>query len=158
MPKMLTKQEQKHKHAPGNNYPSDKIKTVEVILRREGILANQINGRYNFPEMPELNNKTITGISVSIYKSTLLNYIPLNNSYAVFGAGYITLYNVNNEQIIYNMPLSNLLNNDVNQNTKILPINDKLNFKLGFVQFYAGQNFPPGAQFTLNLNFYYDYK
>jgi hypothetical protein len=155
----MLKQEPNHKHAPGNNYPCDKIKTVEVILERNGILPNQINGQYFFPEMPELNNKTIKGISVTSYKSTLIDYTPLNQGLQVFFYGFITLYNHNNEQIIYNMPLYNLLNDTAGGiGQKILPINSKLNFKLGFVNFAAGQNFPPTLKFTLNLNFYYDYK
>lgn len=155
----MQKQEQTQKHAPGNNYPCDKFKTVSVLLQREGIVPNSINGQYFFPESPDLNNKLIKGMALSILPSTLPNITPISNSFSVFGNGYITLYNFNNEQIVYNLPLATLQNesNAINGN-KVLPINAKLNIRQCFVNFAPGQNFAPTLKFSLNLTFFYDYK
>lgn len=155
----MQKQEQTQKHAPGNNYPCDKFKTVSVLLQRVGELPNQINGQYFFPESPDLNNKVIKGMALSILPSTLPNITPMSNSFAVFNNGYITLYNFNNEQIVYNLPLATLQNESFfNTGNKILPINAKLNIRQCFVTFAPGQNFSPTLKFSLNLTFFYDYK
>jgi hypothetical protein len=159
MPKTLQKQQQKH--APGNNYPVDKFKTVSVLLQREGDPVNAINGQYFFPEMPDLNNKLIKGISITSLLSGAPNYSPIGPNQGIFYNGYITLYNFQNEQIIYNMPLYNLLNENptiINYGNKILPINAKLNIKLCYVKFSTSQNLPLGLEYSLNLNFFYDYK
>lgn len=145
-------------HAQGNNYLSDRGKVLSVLLQREGQLPNQINAQYFFPESPDLNNKKITGISLSFNECGTPGYTPLTNSFAVFYNGYITLYNMENEQIVYNMPLSTIANNDTNaQGQKILPLNTKLNIRQCYVNFAPGQNFPPGLKFKLDLVFFYNY-
>ena len=149
----------KQAHAPGNNYNCDKFIVLSVLLQRVGELPNRIFGQYFFPEMPELNNKEITGMHISYDECGTPGYTPLTNSFAVFSNGFITLYNPNNEQVVYNMPLSTMANNDVSANgQKIIPINTKLNLRQCYVNFAPGQNFAPTLKFKLNIVFFYNYK
>jgi hypothetical protein len=146
-------------HAPGNNYNCDKFIVLSVLLQKDGTATNRINGQYFFPEMPELNNKTITGLSISMNDCGTPGYTTLSNSVVVWYNGFITLYNQKNEQVIYNIPLSTLNNFDSTGNAeKILPINTKLNLRQCYVNFAPGQNLPANSKMKLNLVFFYNYK
>ena len=148
----------KERHAPGNNYISDKFMVLSVPLIRVGELPNRIYGQYFFPETPELNNKQITGFSLSFNECGNFGYSPLTNGVVVFYSGFVTMYDMNNEQIVYNMPLSTIANYDAINKQKIMPLHTKLNIRQCYVNFAPGQNFAPSFKFKLDLVFFYNYK
>lgn len=105
--------------------------------------------RYYFDPFPELNNKTLKGISISNYNN-LLNGSNLLYSF------YITLINKKGEILCYNYPAVDLLDssNASYTNFRLRLFNFKdLDLKSSYYFFQAPVSFPPYAN-TFKFNFY----
>lgn len=135
-------------HQDGNNYQAVKTKRVNVTLNAA---TNNINPRFYFPDIPELNDVQIVGIEAHMtrpvgllfgdlfYTSTSTNFwtVPL------IQYSFINLVNNNNELIIQNFPAIGLFNvtalnpnvqiASVQKSGKIFPIYSKLNLRQCYI-------------------------
>ena len=150
----------------GNNIEAVKAIRVNVPLFNlvNGYnLNNRANAQYFFPEIPELNGKTITGIKLNagmyvttdIYGGTSVFDLPETGigvttpgieeeivGVNAFGVRvdkylYLTLYNDQFEQILTNYPVHNLASYGETYDTELLgkirPFNTKINIKNSYI-------------------------
>jgi hypothetical protein len=155
-----------YKHTPGNNRNSLKFKRLQIPLVRDSDITSTITGRYYLPEQPDLEKYTI----VSIQANFGGNDLPIldNNSFLgaqVFNIGlwtgfsqssFLTLYNQNMEEIIYNFPIIQLFNSRAGRDpVKIIPFNTKVNIKKSYIFLPAAAAPPPNLVLSFNLTFFY---
>lgn len=147
------------KHSPGNNFKCDKILSINVPLVNAS-LVNAIAGTYFLPDIPELTNKQILGV---IGSQTIGNTFRDIQGSTCWSASFITLFGMNDIQLIEKFPLPALYNYDsttiATGSRKIPPINAKINLRQSFIQFAENQNFSPtGKTLAIGLTFFYNYK
>lgn len=147
----------------GNNIVSRKFYRAVVPLLSETNNSFDIQGKYFFPELKNLENKKINGIqvhygSVDITLKANISFQGKNlwyvNPAAFTGLDtFLTLYDIEGNELISNMPTSILQNS---AKGKIIPFNAYLNIKKSFVlvpQLYTST--PPIIP-ALTLTFFHD--
>jgi hypothetical protein len=103
-----------HLQTFGNNYPSKKIKRITIPLFTQENNQTVPGLKYFFPENPEIDKNSIVGIEAHIRRSVIIGFGDIENDLIdisnQFSANYIflCLYNENNEEIFYNLPLRSL--------------------------------------------------
>jgi hypothetical protein len=149
----------------GNNIASGKFYRAIVPLLSETNNSFDIQGKYFFPEIKNLQGKKINGIQVHYggIDITLKSNIKYTNKVlwfinpATFTGleTFITLYDVEGNELISNMP-SALLYNQGARFAKIIPFNAELNIKKSYIlvpQVYVST--PPIIP-ALTLTFFHD--
>jgi hypothetical protein len=149
----------------GNNIASGKFYRAIVPLVSETSNSFDIQGKYFFPELKNLQGKKIKGIQVHYggiditlksnikYTDKVLWFI--NPATFTGLETFITLYDVEGNELISNMP-SALLFNQGTGFAKIIPFNAELNIKKSYIlvpQVYVST--PPIIP-ALTLTFFHD--
>ena len=151
----------------GNNIKSKKFYRCVVPLVSETNNSFDIQGKYYFPELKNLENKKINGIQVHFggRDITLKSNVKFQNKDLWFvdpliftGLDtFLTFYDVEGNELISNMPTSILFNQGIATNfAKIIPFNAYLNIKKSYVlvpQLYTST--PPIIP-ALTLTFFHD--
>ena len=108
----------------GNNYPTNKIKRIEIPLFTQENAQLQTGVKYFFPENPTIDQNEILGIEANIRFLAFINpdiadqtKVQLDQTTAEYL--YLVFYNSNNEEIYYNLPVRSLFT--VNQPLEITP-------------------------------------
>lgn len=132
----------------GNNPKSTKFKRIFVPFQRDNDLNSVITGRYYFPENPELEKKTITGIQIhfggddiSIDNATILQSVPAFNIGSWSGislASFLTLYAEDGSEKLSNFPVYGLYNQIPTRFQRIAFIPGKINIPKSYI-FFPGQ-------------------
>ena len=147
----------------GNNIVSKNFYRCVVPLISETNNSFNIQGKYYFPELKNLQNKKINGITVH-YGSvdiTTKTYITYGDKTLFFLSPtgftgldtFLTLYDIDGNELVSNMPTSILQNGATG---KIIPFNAYLNIKKSYVlvpQLYVST--PPIIP-ALTLTFFHD--
>ena len=151
----------------GNNYPSKKIRRILIPLftqENPNIIAGL---KYFFPENPEIDRNNIVGIEAHLVATPALARGDINDAILVqlpqFAARslYICIYDSNNEEIFYNLPVRSLftympfaVNNNITK--RIKPFSCKIKTRSSFV--YQPANVPAGTNPNtyLSLTFFYN--
>ena len=154
-----------YKHSPGNNREALKFKRIQIPLVRDNDISSTITGRYYLPEQPDLEKYNI----VSIQANFGGNDLPIidANSYLgaqVFNIGlwtgfsqssFLTLYNENMEEIIYNYPVIQLYNTLPRGINKIIPFNTRIKIRKSYIFLPAAAAPPANVVLAFNLTFFY---
>jgi len=146
----------------GNNQKSRKIKSIQVPLA-----DTSISGKWFLPENPELEKKTIVGLSVSFSGATgdITQNLPyytgaeqnavLNKNQAVSRGSFFTLYSADGSEMLSNFPINPLFNDNGSNKNRIVPITGKINVRNSYI-FVQGSKTPPaGRVVVIWINFYY---
>jgi hypothetical protein len=139
-------------HQDGNNYEAVKTKRISFPI---AISTAQINPRFYFPDIPELNNVQIVGIEAHFGQSPNQFffgdiYYFLNNSNTPWDADtgalcFVNLINTENDLIISNFPATGFYNASTiksnnlllqeDKSGKIMPVYAKLNLRQCYIYF-----------------------
>jgi hypothetical protein len=151
----------------GNNVPSNKIKRIIIPLFTQENPQPSPGLKYFFPENPEIDRYNIVGIEAHLRTSVILGTGDISdgiNNIANQYDGreiYLCLYNENNEEIFYNLPLRSLFtitpfNLTAKLSKRIKPIFCKLKTRSCFAYIPANttQFFPNNLFIT--LTFFYN--
>jgi hypothetical protein len=151
----------------GNNIPSKKIKRIIIPLFTQENKQATPGLKYFFPENPEIDRNNITGIEAHVRSSVVIGIGDISNSLIdivdQFTASdiYICLYNENNEEIFYNLPLRSLFTitpfNTTNTLTKrIKPFLCKLKTRscYAYIPANSPQTYPDNLY--ISLTFFYN--
>ena len=151
----------------GNNNTSKKIRRIIIPLFTQENKQATPGLKYFFPENPEIDRNNITGIEAHIRSAAVIGTgdisDSLNNIVDQFNASdiYICLYNQQNEEIFYNLPLRSLFTitpfNLTNNLTKrIKPFMCKLKTRSCFAYIPANspQTYPDNL--FISLTFFYN--
>jgi hypothetical protein len=146
----------------GNNQKSAKVKSIQVVLE-----DTSISGKWFLPENPELEKKTIVGLSASFggatgditsnvsYYSQGQQLVILNKNQAISKSSFLTLYSADNSEMLSNFPINPLFNDDGNKKNRIVPITGKINVRKSYI-FIEGAKIPPANRVVaIWLNFFY---
>lgn len=146
----------------GNNQKSAKIKSITVPLD-----DTSISGKWFLPEDPELEKKTIVGLSVSFSGGTgsITQDLPyysgaqqegiLNKNQALSRSSFLTLYSSDMSEMLSNFPINPLNNDAGNNKVRIVPITGKIKVRNSYI-FVQGSKIPPaGRVVVIWINFYY---
>lgn len=153
-------------HQEGNNIKCDGFIRVKVPLISEINPTNVIQGKYNFPENRTLNGKQIVGIQLHYGNADITlkanEFNPGGGRLwyvnpAIFNTlnAFITLYDSNGIEIMYNFPTSQLYNQGVGF-AKIIPVNCKLQFVKCYVLVPEPYTSTPGIVPAYTLTFFYN--
>jgi hypothetical protein len=147
----------------GNNIISKKFYRVTIPLLNETNNSFNVQGKYYFPEVRNLENKKINGIQVHYgnVDITLKSNQSFQNKQlwfinpASFGGlnTFLTLYDVDGNELIGNMPTSILHNIGTG---KIIPFNAYLNLKKSYVLVPEVYVSTPPVIPALTLTFFHD--
>jgi hypothetical protein len=132
----------------GNNIKSKKFYRATIPISRTGLAGEVPQGKFFFPDLPELKNKTICGMEAHIGGLDVvatdfpLRILSLNQRITalppqISGAAFITLVNEKNSEIITQYPLFALANKNIPPApnfSKIIPIRAKINPPKCFVE------------------------
>lgn len=146
----------------GNNQKSRKIKSIQVPLA-----DTSISGKWFLPENPELEKKSIVGLSVSFsgasgdiaqdlpfYTGADQNVV-LNKNQILSRSSFLTLYSADGSEMLSNFPINPLFNDNGNKKNRIVPITGKINVRNSYI-FIQGSKIPPaGRVIVIWINFYY---
>jgi hypothetical protein len=123
----------------GNNIKSKKLYRATIPISRTGLAGEVPQGKFFFPDLPELKNKTICGVEAHIGTLDVERFFPgrllsLNEEIAtgppkIGGLCFITLVNEESNEIITQFPLFALANKSKSPNpvfAKIIPIRCKI--------------------------------
>jgi hypothetical protein len=119
----------------GNNAKSSKFKRVYVPLTRDNTLTSPFGGRYYFPEDPELERKTITGIQIHLGGAGVGD-ISQDNSKILLGTiseniievnplnkvSFLTLYADDGSEKLSNFPIYGLFNQNIGRQIQRITI------------------------------------
>lgn len=146
----------------GNNQKSRKIKSIQVPLN-----DTSISGKWFLPENPELEKKSIVGLSVSFSGASgdITQDLPfftgsnqnavLNKNQALSKGSFLTLYSADGSEMLSNFPINPLFNDNGNNKNRIVPITGKINVRNSYI-FVQGSKIPPaGRVVVIWINFYY---
>jgi hypothetical protein len=155
----------------GNNYPSAKIKRILVPLftQENPIITEGL--KYFFPENPEIDRLNIIGMEVNLVPETRggLN-IPGDITSTEFNlvrqkladSLYLVMYNSNNEELFYNLPVRSLFTIDPANTTtnklikRIKPILAKIKTRSCYCYCPANITIPNYNRIYLSLTFFYN--
>lgn len=153
-------------HAPGNNFPAKRSKTIEFLVT---YAAGDPNNRFYFPDDFELNGKEIVGIVANTCRQTFiwdgdingtktpgtLQYGLTSAEMAQFAATFV---NEKGEEILQNTPLNCLNSLRVFAGFArfpgfVFPINCKLNLRSCYLKsLQPASSFNGYAVFTFYFN------
>ena len=151
-----------------NNYPTDKIKRIQVPLFTQENNTLQSGLKYFFPENPVIDNSGIVGIEANIRTVNFINgdiSDQTNEIITQLAAKFIFLcfYNQNNEEIYYNLPLRSLFT--INENNilittqtlqkRIKPFQSKIKTRSCYAYAPANITVPINTNIYLSLTFFY---
>jgi hypothetical protein len=139
-------------HQDGNNYEAVKTKRISFLI---AISTAQINPRFYFPDIPELNNVQIVGIEAhfgqspnQFFDGDIWYFLNNNNTPwdpAIGALCFVNLINSQNELIIANFPATGFYNAQANKSNnllsqsdksgKIIPVYAKLNLRQSYIYF-----------------------
>ncbi len=151
----------------GNNYPSEKIKRIQIPLFTQNNKEIIPGLKYFFPENPEIDRNNIVGIEAHLLFTNALAKGDISDDiyqqlpqYAAREL-FLCLYDSNNEEIFYNLPVRSLftfmpfaVNNNITK--RIKPFSCKIKTRSCYV--YQPANVPTNAPDNsyLSLTFYYN--
>lgn len=147
----------------GNNQRSTKVKSIQVPLA-----DTSISGKWFLPENPELEKKTIVGISVSFsgasgdiaqnlpfYTGAQQNIVLAKNQ-ILSRSSFLTLYSADGSEMVSNFPINPLFNDNGSNKNRIVPITGKINVRNSYI-FIQGSKIPPANRvIVIWINFYYN--
>ena len=152
-------------------YKQNPVKIRRVMLQAFNEPEESvINGRFYFPDIPELNNTTIVGLEFvkggftflsdyylpRVNRETVVNGNPGHNADLTDARNFtVTFSDIQNNYILENFPVVALWNrkNGANKPKLILPFNFKTILRSGYV---TVQNYTVSVRnLFLNFNFYY---
>ncbi len=153
----------------GNNIASKKFYRAIVPLVSETNNSFDIQGKYFFPDLKNLEGKKINGIQVHFggRDITLKSNVKFQNKDLWFvdpltftGLNtFLTLYDIEGNELIGNMPTAVLFNQNygVGANfNKIIPFNAVLNLRKSYVLVPEVYNSTPPIIPALTLTFFHD--
>lgn len=151
----------------GNNYPSNKIKRIQIPLFTQENPDIIPGLKYFFPENPEIDRYNIVGIEAHLLTTPALAIGDIKDAitqqlpqYAARDL-YLCIYDSNNEEIFYNLPVRSLftympfaVNNNITK--RIKPFSCKIKTRSCYV--YQPANVPTNAPDNtyLSLTFFYN--
>jgi hypothetical protein len=146
----------------GNNQRSAKVKSIQIPLE-----DTSISGKWFLPENPELEKKTIVGISASFsgssgdiaqnlpFYSGAEQQIVLNKNQSLSKSSFLTLYAADGSEMVSNFPLNPLFNDNGNKKNRIVPVTGKIKVRKSYI-FIEGNKIPPANRVVVIwLNFFY---
>jgi hypothetical protein len=150
----------------GNNYPTDKIRRIEIPLFTQQNEQLQRGLKYFFPENPTIDQSEILGIEANLRMLAFINSdisdqtkVQVDQSTANFL--YLVLYNQNNEEIYYNLPVRSLFTiNEPFEITpkiqkRIKPFQSRIKTRMCYAYVPANVPAPVFSNVTLSLTFFY---
>jgi hypothetical protein len=153
----------------GNNIASSKFYRAIVPLVSETNNSFDIQGKYFFPELKNLEGKKINGIQVHFggQDITLKANVKFQNKDLWFvdpiiftGLNtFLTLYDIEGNELIGNMPTAVLFNQNLGGGAdfnKIIPFNAVLNIRKSYVLVPEVYNSTPPIIPALTLTFFHD--
>jgi hypothetical protein len=153
----------------GNNYPTNKIKRIEIPLFTQDNTAIQSGIKYFFPENPVIDKSNIVGIEANIRTINFINGDISNQTKNIIDQVtakfvYLTFYDQNNEEIFYNVPVRSLFT--INENNilittqtlqkRIKPFQGKIKTRNCYAYVPANVTAPGFNNIYLSLTFYYN--
>jgi hypothetical protein len=149
----------------GNNISSKKFFRVTVPLVSEINPTNVIQGKYFFPENKTLTNVQINGVQLHYGNNDIAlkanvqysNFVLWFANPAIFNTlnAFITLFDSDGIEIMYNAPTSNFYNAGTGF-SKIIPLNCKLNLKKSYILVPEPYTSTPPIIPAYTMTFFYD--
>ena len=152
----------------GNNFPTDKIKRIEIPLFTQTNNAIQTGVKYFFPENPVIDDNEILGIEANIRTINFINGDIADQTKNIVDQLsakfiYLTFYNLNSEEIFYNLPLRSFFTINENNITittqtlqkRIKPFQGRIKTRQCFAIVPANITIPAFNNIFLSLSFFY---
>lgn len=153
----------------GNNIECAKIKRILIPLFTQENANIQPGLKYFFPETPEIDRNNIVGIEANIVAQPTLAPGDISDSLhnivrqATAKDLYLCIYNNNNEEIFYNLPLRSLFTYSpfgttpfTKLNKRIHPLIGKIKTRSCFAIWPANVSAPALSKLYISLSFFYN--
>lgn len=155
----------------GNNLQADKFYRVRIPLFDQ--FGNTVNGvKYFFPELPAIEKKQIVGIEAHLATTGAGPPPPLNQGDLAGSGGqpgknlltwlaayvFVTIYDENNAEIFYNVPLYSLFNRQTpgQLSKKVKPYFGKIKTRNSYLIIPANSTISIAGDYVVNLTFFYN--